>query len=107
MLTHLIVILTLHHFCTGSLCNSQCPDRLILGQLSSNNWHLGIKLFIVVLVIIIAVFCFLVKLAFTFWLYQLEKKLNNYLQSLHKAGSPNHAILQVSLAVHIDIAEVE
>ena len=36
---------------TGSLCNSQCPDELILGEPTSNKWHIGVKLAIVVLVV--------------------------------------------------------
>ena len=66
----------------GVLCNPQCPDDLRLGELTSNNWHIGIKIGIVVLINAIAVFCVTMKLASKFWLYRLEKKQTDYLESL-------------------------
>ena len=66
----------------GILCNHQCPDELRLGELTSNSWHFGIKLGIAVLINAIAVFCLIMKLASKFWLYRLEKKQADYLQSL-------------------------
>ena len=89
------------YFCThlGVLCNDQCPDKLLLGQLTSNNWHIGVKIFIVVMVLSISSICVIFKLMFDIWLYQMEKKLKEYLQSLYKAESPRHAILQVRTSI--------
>ena len=70
------------HTQPGVLCNPQCPDELRLGELTSNNWHTGIKIGIAVLINAIAVFCVIMKLASKLWLYRLEKKQNDYLQSL-------------------------
>ena len=67
----------------GVLCNPQCPDQVIFGELTSNNWHLGVKIFIITLVIGIAVICVIVKLQFNTWVYVLERKLNKYLDSLY------------------------
>lgn len=67
---------------SGVLCNSQCPDELRLGDLTSNDWHIGIKIGIAVLVIGIAFFCVIMKLVFWLWLYRLEKKQTDYLHSL-------------------------
>ena len=81
---------------TGVLCNPQCPDQLILGELTSNNWRLGVKVFIVILIVGIGITCVIIKVMFFTWLYVLEKKLSNYLHSLYKkVASPNHAQLQV------------
>lgn len=66
----------------GVLCNSQCPDELRLGELTSNNWHMGIKIFISVLIIGLAVLCVVIKIVFILWLILLEKKQGNYLTSL-------------------------
>lgn len=66
----------------GVLCNRQCPDNFSLGELTSNNWHFGIKIGIAVLIVVIAVLCVMMKLVFRFWLYRLEKKQTNYLDSL-------------------------
>ena len=82
---------------TGVLCNRQCPDKLLLGELTSNNWHIGVKIFIVILIIGIATICTIVKLMFTIWLHKMEKKMNDYLHSLYKMGSSDRAKLQVRL----------
>ena len=64
----------------GVLCNSQCPDKLQLGELTSNNWHTGTKVFIALLIIGLAVVCIIVKVVFRLWLFQLEKKQEEYLK---------------------------
>ena len=69
----------------GVQCNPQCPDELRLGELTSNNWHFGIKIVIATLIISVAVLCVLMKCAFKLWLYRLEKKQNDYLHSLDEA----------------------
>ena len=80
----------------GVLCNPQCPDQVLFGELTSNNWHLGVKIFIIALVLGIAVICVIVKLQFDTWLYVLETKLNRYLDSLdNKQENPAHARPQV------------
>ena len=70
------------HTQSGALCNSQCPDELQLGVLTSNNWHIGIKIGIAVLINAIAVICVIMKLASKLWLWRLEKKQIDYLHSL-------------------------
>ena len=80
----------------GVLCNPQCPDQVLIGELTSNNWHLGVKIFIITLVVGIAVICVIMKLHFDAWLYVLEMKLNRYLDSLYnKQGNPAHVRPQV------------
>lgn len=59
-----------------------CPDQLLLGELTSNNWHLGVKILIAVLINSIALLCVVMKITFVLWLSRLEKKQNNYLESL-------------------------
>ena len=83
---------------------------LLLGELTSNNWHVGVKLFIAVLIIGLGVMCVIFKVMFVAWLYRLEKKLNNYLQSLNsELENPDHNRLQVctyktSIALFIAIS---
>ena len=60
---------------TGSLCNSQCPDELILGEPTSNKWHIGVKLAIVVLVGL-SITCIVIKWMFFVWLHHLIKQLS-------------------------------
>lgn len=66
----------------GVLCNAECPDELMLGQLTSNNWHLSVKILIAVLIIGLALLCVMMKITFVLWLYRLEKKQNDYLESV-------------------------
>ena len=81
----------------GSLCNSQCPDELILGEPTSNKWHIGVKLAIVVLVVGLSITCIIIKWMFFVWLHHLEKKLKSYLQSFdNKLESSNRVIPQVN-----------
>ena len=87
---------TLSH--VGALCNSQCPDELSLGELTSNNWHIGVKLAIAALINIVALFCVAMKLSFMFWLRQLEKKQRLYLESLDdELESTDEATLPVNM----------
>ena len=67
---------------TGILCNDACPDQLLLGELTSNNWPLWSKILVAVLVVGLAVVCMLVKVAFVTWVWWLEKKQDAYLDSL-------------------------
>ena len=81
---------------TGSLCNSQCPDELIFGEPTSNKWHIGVKLAIVVLVVGLSITCIVIKWMFFVWLHHLEK-LNSYLHSFdNKLESSNRVIPQVN-----------
>ena len=57
---------------------------LRLGELTSNNWHIGIKIFIAVLIVALALTCVAVKILFSLWLVRLEKKQRNYLESFDK-----------------------
>ena len=66
----------------GVLCNNMCPDELQLGQLTSNNWPVWSKIFIVVLVVGLAVLCILIEVAFIVWLCLLERKQDAYLDEL-------------------------
>ena len=82
---------------TGSLCNSQCPDELIPGEPTSNKWHIGVKLAIVVLVVGLSITCIVIKWMFFVWLHHVEKKLNSYLHSFdNKLESSNRVIPQVN-----------
>ena len=90
----------------GTLCNRECPDKLLLGRLTSNNWHLGVKIFIVVMIIGISITCVIIKLLFALWLYIMEKKLNDYLRSLYKMASPDCAKVKVRLLVTIIFQEL-
>lgn len=77
----------------GLLCNPQCPDELRLDELTSNNWHFGIKIFIASVVGILAITCVLIKLLFSFWLLRLEKKQSGYLKSLDKDGKKSTSVV--------------
>ena len=83
---------------TGSLCNSQYPDELILGEPASNKWHIGVKLAIVVLVVGLSITCIVIKWMFLCgFIIILEKKLNSYLHSFdNKLESSNRVIPQVN-----------
>ena len=81
--------------CTGILCNDQCPDQLLLGQLTSDNWPLWSKIFITVLVVGLATVCMLIKMAFVAWVWWLERKQDAYLESLEGDEEETDAKLQV------------
>ena len=83
----------------GILCNSQCPDELQLGELTSNNWHIGIKIFIAVLITGLAVLCVIIKVLFFFWLRWLEKQQDIHLNSpsYKKLESTDHDTPQVKV----------
>ena len=84
------------HNTKGVLCNSQCPDKLQLGELTSNNWHTGIKIFIALLIAGLAVVCVAIKILFACWLLRLEKKQYDYINSLDKKlECTNQPTLQV------------
>ena len=88
------------HAQQGILCNSQCPDKLQLTELTSNNWHIGIKIFIAVLITSLAVLCVIIKVLFSFWLLWLEKKQKDHLKSLQKKPkSTDHTKQKVSKMV--------
>ena len=82
----------------GTLCNRECPDKLLLSGLTSNNWHLGVKIFIVVVIIGISITCVIIKLLFALWLYVMEKKLNDYLHLLYKMGSPKVKVRSLTVS---------
>lgn len=66
----------------GFICNAQCSGDLRVGELTSNNWHIGVKLFIAALVVGLAVACIALKITFISWLYRLEKRQDEYLDSI-------------------------
>ena len=78
---------------SGVLCNEQCPDRLVLGALTSDNWPLWSKIFVSVLVVGLAVICMLIKAAFVVWLWWLERKQDGYLDSLEEDEEQTDALL--------------
>ena len=45
------------------------------GEPTSNKWHIGVKLAIVVLVVGLSITCIVIKWMFFVWLHHLEKKL--------------------------------
>ena len=73
-------------YTSGVLCNSECPDRLLLGELTSNNWPALSKIFIALIVLTLAVLCIVIKSAFVLWLWLLERKQDAYLDELE--GDP-------------------
>lgn len=88
----------------GFVCNAQCSGDLRVGELTSNNWHLGVKLFIAVLVVGLAVACIALKIVFIYWLYILKKKQDQYLDSLKK--EENEASLNFPLCDENDAVSV-
>ena len=68
--------------CQGPYCNNMCPDRFVLGELTSNNWPLWAKITISSAVVGTALLCLLGKILFAIWIYQLDKKQDDYLESL-------------------------
>ena len=83
----------------GVLCNDECPDTLLLGELTSNNWHLGVKILIAVLINGIALLCVVMKITFVLWLSRLEKKQNGYIESadeeLECTDSATHPVQKI------------
>ncbi len=55
-------------------CNSMCPDRFVVGELTSNNWPVWAKITIASAIIGIALLCLLGKMLFALWMYWLDKK---------------------------------
>ncbi len=92
------------HTLSGALCNSQCPDELQLGVLTSNNWHTGAKIFIALLIISLAIICVIVKTWFSCWLIRLEKKQRDYIKSLdEKVECSNQPTLQVQICSFLEL----
>ena len=95
----IVIYLYAHmHMHVGVVCNPQCPEEILFGELTSNSWHVGIKIFIALLIISLGIICVIAKIMFVVWLYRLEKKLKDYLESLDsELESPDYATLQVKL----------
>lgn len=72
----------MHIYHLGFHCNSQCPDELLVEELTSNSWHIGIKIFIAILFIGLLITCIIMKAIFKLWLVLLERRQNAYLKSL-------------------------
>ena len=68
--------------CTGPYCNENCPEQFDLGQLTSNNWPLGLKIIIVLVIVGATVLCMILKFIFGVWLFRLNWKQNSYLDTL-------------------------
>ena len=68
--------------CTGPQCNEECPEEFVQGELTSNNWHLGLKITIAVLIVSVTVLCVVMKFIFGVWLFRLNWKQNSYLDTL-------------------------
>ena len=60
----------------------ECPEEFTQGELTSNNWHLGLKIIIAVLIVGVSVLCVVMKLIFGLWLCWLNWKQNTYLDTL-------------------------
>ena len=68
--------------CTGPYCNMECPEEFDLGQLTSNNWPLGVKTIVVLLILGVTFLCMMLKFIFGLWLCRLNWKQNSYLDTL-------------------------
>ena len=77
-----------------------CPDQFVLGDLTSNNWPLWMKLVVAGTVMGIAMACLLMKTLFSLWYYRLEKKQDDYLESLDQQLLSSEASLQVRSSFH-------
>ena len=95
-----LILLFVHdtyiHAQQGILCNSQCPDKLQLTELTSNNWHIGIKILIAVLITSLTVLCVIIKVLFFFWRHWLEKKQKNLLESSKNESSTDFSTKKVN-----------
>ena len=60
----------------------ECPEEFTQGELTSNNWHLGLKIIIAILIVGVSVLCVVMKLIFGLWLCWLNWKQNTYLDTL-------------------------
>ena len=60
----------------------ECPEEFTQGELTSNNWHLGLKITIAILTAGFTVLCLMMKLIFGVWLCWLNWKQNTYLDTL-------------------------
>ena len=72
-----------------------CPDRFMVGELTSNNWPVWAKITIASAIIGIALLCLLGKILFALWMYQLDKKQDEYLESLDQQLQTAETSLQV------------
>ena len=94
----------MYPLCTGILCNGQCPDQLVLGELTSNNWPLWSKIIVAILVVGLAMVCVLIKMAFVIWVWWLERKQDAYLESLEGGDEEDtDAKLQVRTYVRLSL----
>ena len=82
--------------CEGPYCNEQCPESFTLGELTSNNWPIGVKIVIAAVIVAIGMVCMFMKSLFKVWLFWLEKKQDNYLDSLDIDLEAGESYLAVS-----------
>lgn len=53
-----------------------------MGELTSDNWHIAVKILLAILINSLTILCVLMKIVFVLWLSRLEKKQADYLNSL-------------------------
>ena len=82
--------------CEGPYCNEECPESFTLGELTSNNWPIGVKIVIAIIIVAIGMVCMFMKFLFKIWLFWLEKKQDNYLDSLDVDLETGESYLAVS-----------
>ncbi len=89
--------ITFRDDCGGLYCNSQCPGTFELGDLTSNNWAMWLKILIATMVVAVGVIAVAIKLLFVLWLWWIQRKQALYLESLDRSLEQSDNKLQVCL----------
>ena len=76
--------------CSGLHCNNQCPERLTLGELDSDDWPPVAKAIVAALVLVVTILCHIAKVMFYIWLCCLQRKLSIWLCCLQWKQSRYH-----------------
>lgn len=72
--------------CSGFLCNTRCPDVLLLGT-SSSTFGEGFAVFVVILAVLISVGAFLLKIALKVHLWSIKRSMKQFLSDTEKTFS--------------------
>ena len=65
--------------CDGPRCNSQCPETVILGELSPY-WNIHLQFIIMGVVLFVSVVCLLVKVGLSVYIRMVERQQNLFLK---------------------------
>ena len=65
--------------CDGPRCNSQCPETVILGELSPY-WSIHLRFIILGVVLVLSFLCLMLKVGLSVYIKMVERQQNRFLK---------------------------